>query len=349
MSIKQQLQDLIDDQATPVTLDEVLNPSTTPAAPGVEESGGDRRTAPLLVAAAAAVALVFGLMTLTGNLPGGDQADEQAVMTAGDDGSSVAPEVEPSSAPSTGQDPNLAAEVGAESSTHILRGFELDGEGFITVSVELDGTNSVLGDQLLATVGFSGVPPCTIEVRSAPSNDFPTPQPPIADTAVVLTNALGEEAIVTCDVFEQSEAVAARVRPIEVPSMTDDALRYAVEPGDTITGIALLFNVSPEAIYAVNPGMDGSLLQVGQLVQIPEGDFVLDGPPSPPASPEPAATPIPRDPGEPLVYQVQAGDTLAVIASIYGVTIDALMAANDLVDPDTVIIGDQLLIPPPIG
>lgn len=44
-------------------------------------------------------------------------------------------------------------------------------------------------------------------------------------------------------------------------------------------------------------------------------------------------------------YTVQAGDTLSGIAAQFGVELDALMEANNITDPNTVIVGQELIIP----
>jgi LysM repeat protein len=47
------------------------------------------------------------------------------------------------------------------------------------------------------------------------------------------------------------------------------------------------------------------------------------------------------------VYEVQPGDGLGKIADKFGVTIDELMAANGITDPDHIEVGQKLNIPPP--
>lgn len=49
----------------------------------------------------------------------------------------------------------------------------------------------------------------------------------------------------------------------------------------------------------------------------------------------------------PEFYTVEAGDTLDKIATKFGVTRDALMAANGITDPDHVELGEKLTIPAP--
>jgi LysM repeat protein len=49
----------------------------------------------------------------------------------------------------------------------------------------------------------------------------------------------------------------------------------------------------------------------------------------------------------PATYAVAAGDTLARIATRFGVSVDALVAANDINNPNQIQVGDQLVIPAP--
>ncbi|MBI3959128.1 MAG: LysM peptidoglycan-binding domain-containing protein [Chloroflexi bacterium] len=88
----------------------------------------------------------------------------------------------------------------------------------------------------------------------------------------------------------------------------------------------------------------------------PEPPVVLIVTPTPAAqSAQPAATAIPEQPvatatsptqsGTPEVYVVQAGDSLLGIALKFGLTIDALMQANNLTNPDFVFVGQRLAIP----
>ena len=60
---------------------------------------------------------------------------------------------------------------------------------------------------------------------------------------------------------------------------------------------------------------------------------------APDASPEP--TP------EPVSYVVQAGNTLAAIAQAYGITVQAIVEANGIQDPNIIHIGQALVIPGP--
>ena len=58
----------------------------------------------------------------------------------------------------------------------------------------------------------------------------------------------------------------------------------------------------------------------------------------------PTAAPAPVT-GESEAYVVQTGDSLSAIADRFGVSIAAIVAANDLANPDFVFLGQRLVIP----
>jgi murein DD-endopeptidase MepM/ murein hydrolase activator NlpD len=62
------------------------------------------------------------------------------------------------------------------------------------------------------------------------------------------------------------------------------------------------------------------------------------------ALPMPAWAAPPAQQGE-VVHVVQAGETLFAIAQQYGVTVNAIVAANEIADPDWIHVGQRLRIP----
>lgn len=50
-----------------------------------------------------------------------------------------------------------------------------------------------------------------------------------------------------------------------------------------------------------------------------------------------------------MTHIVQPGDTLWSIAFRYGVTVDAIMRANNLINPNFIYLGQALVIPTPGG
>src|SRR5262245_32618329 len=74
------------------------------------------------------------------------------------------------------------------------------------------------------------------------------------------------------------------------------------------------------------------------------------------ATPRPRPTPrlaspqtpaIPTITPTPILYTVQSGDTLLKIATSFSTTMETIQAANGLVDPRFLEIGQTLIIPPP--
>jgi LysM repeat protein len=65
--------------------------------------------------------------------------------------------------------------------------------------------------------------------------------------------------------------------------------------------------------------------------------------PSPTAAP-PTHTAGPA--GEPTTYKVKAGDNLSSIALQFGVTVEDIVKANNIEDPNQIYEGQELIIPP---
>ena len=65
--------------------------------------------------------------------------------------------------------------------------------------------------------------------------------------------------------------------------------------------------------------------------------------PTPTATP--TFTPRPTTVATPSTYVVQEGDVLVEIASRFGVTVEEIVQANDLADPDVLAVGQELVIP----
>lgn len=65
---------------------------------------------------------------------------------------------------------------------------------------------------------------------------------------------------------------------------------------------------------------------------------------TPTPSPTSTVTPVPPT-ATPVVYSVQSGDTLGAIADRFGVAVDDILAVNSIANPDSLSIGDELVIP----
>ena len=115
--------------------------------------------------------------------------------------------------------------------------------------------------------------------------------------------------------------------PTPTPTPAPTPATHEVRPGETLTGISELYDVPVAVIVDLNDIPDPDNLVVGQRLRLPEG------------------TEVPEQADAPGPYTVQPGDTLSAIAVVYGVSINDLMAANGLNDPDSIFVGQELRIP----
>lgn len=115
--------------------------------------------------------------------------------------------------------------------------------------------------------------------------------------------------------------------PTPTPTPAPTPATHSVRPGETLSGISQLYNVPVSVIVDLNDIPDPDNLLVGQRLRLPEG------------------TEVPEQEDAPGPYTVQQGDTLSNIAVAYGVSINDLMAANGISDPDRIFPGQQLRIP----
>ena len=137
-----------------------------------------------------------------------------------------------------------------------------------------------------------------------------------------------------------------------VPSNGGSEGSYAVEPGDSAYAIALKFGITVEELASANDMTVAEIagLSVGQKLIIPQRAPEQQQPvtTTTPQTSEPVATSTPAPvAGEEGTYTVQDGDIPVTIAEKFGITVEALLAANDDIDPTNLRIGQVLIIPTP--
>lgn len=86
------------------------------------------------------------------------------------------------------------------------------------------------------------------------------------------------------------------------------------------------------------------LIVASTATNIPQSTPILSPVPQQPLSnPTPNATPPPLD--IPSTHIVQSGDTLSGIAVTYGVSVDAILAVNELLNPNVLSVGQSINLP----
>ena len=105
-----------------------------------------------------------------------------------------------------------------------------------------------------------------------------------------------------------------------------------VQPGQTLSEIALQQGVTLESLVALNQIADPDRIYVGQRLRVAS------------ASAEPASPAAPAA-GSAVTHVVAWGESLSDIAVRYGTSVGAIAAANGLADPSYIQSGQRLTIP----
>lgn len=117
-----------------------------------------------------------------------------------------------------------------------------------------------------------------------------------------------------------------------VPAAATDRV-IVVQPGDTLSGIALQHGLTVAQLLALNSIADPNRIYAGQRLRITGEPATAVAP----ASPPPSAAPV--------VHVVQRGEHLTGIARRYGTTIRAIVTANGIKNPSYLRVGWKLTIP----
>lgn len=111
-------------------------------------------------------------------------------------------------------------------------------------------------------------------------------------------------------VLTEAVSTIATQSPVE-PTPTSELVVHTVQPGDTISGLALQYDVPEAEIIAANQLENPNFLQVGMQLIIPVGGI-----------PEATATftPAPTPTDTPIPFEPPSADMTATAAAVAGVT-----------------------------
>ncbi len=130
--------------------------------------------------------------------------------------------------------------------------------------------------------------------------------------------------------------VPARVTaPPAPPECGPNAFAYLVQRGDTLFTIAITYGTTVPQILNINPQITNpDLIFPGQIICVP------------------ATPPLPGEcPEASFPYAVRAGDTLFVLAILFGTTVEAILEINpQITNPNLVFAGQIICLPqqPPL-
>ncbi|MCB8926442.1 MAG: LysM peptidoglycan-binding domain-containing protein [Ardenticatenaceae bacterium] len=145
---------------------------------------------------------------------------------------------------------------------------------------------------------------------------------PLSD--LLLFNSLPPDAIV-----QPGDRITIRLAEGQPPPPTPTPpTMHTVQDGQSLWSIAVQYNVKLGDILWLNGFAEDVVLQPGTLVRVRL---------APDEAPPPTPTPI-------LYHSVRSGQTLWEVALTYGLTLDELLALNNLDQNAILIPGDQLLV-----
>jgi len=181
---------------------------------------------------------------------------------------------------------------------------------------------------LLVTAGCGGGEEDPILV---PATMAPTTAAPATLASTTTTTTLAPTPTTAAPVASTTVPVASTTA---IPTTTEAAdvgpLSVLVEVGDSLSKIAKRYDTTTEILAVINGICDVNQIYIGQKILLAAaGSETDDG-----VDPEPIS----------VTVIVEAGDSLSKIAKRYDTTVDDLMVANDITDPNLVLVGQELVV-----
>ncbi len=106
---------------------------------------------------------------------------------------------------------------------------------------------------------------------------------------------------------------------------------HVVQAGETLFRIAQTYGVTVDDLVAANNLPNRNVIHVGQRLIIPTA----------------GAAPVSPPPTRSSSYVVQPGDTLSLIARRFSTSVEAIVQANGIVNPNVIHVGQTLTVPAP--
>lgn len=145
----------------------------------------------------------------------------------------------------------------------------------------------------------------------------------------------------------QAKTSTPNIPTATVPLPTDQPLiptatpfSHTVQPGDTLYGIAIQYNISLDKLVSANPGVDTSLLSIGTKLVIPfsEEDEL--------SAPTPTPYPVPLT--DPVCYSTNDGGIWCylMVKNTQDLILENFSASFNLYDQEQELVQSVVAIPP---
>ena len=184
---------------------------------------------------------------------------------------------------------------------------------------------------LLVTAGCGGGEEDPILV---PATMAPTTAAPATLASTTTTTTLAPTPTTAAPVASTTTTTVPVASTTAIPTTTEAAdvgpLSVLVEVGDSLSKIAKRYDTTTEILAAINGICDVNQIYVGQKILLAAAESETDDG----VDPEPIS----------VTVLVEVGDSLSKIAKQYDTTVDDLMVANDITDPNLLLVGQELVV-----
>lgn len=202
----------------------------------------------------------------------------------------------------------------------------------------------VLGQTLRIPITSGGQPPPTGQFTNY------TIQPGDYLLAIALKSGVNMEALATLNNLKPPYALSPG-QVIKIPASSSGQYQtHTVKPGEYLLAIALKYRVSMAALAALNGIQPPFVTTPGQVLRIPKSNTAAEMTAQSIQTQTPAQTqnlPVSGtgSGNSTRTHTVQPGEYILAIASKYGVSVEALAAANNIQPPYALTPGQVLQIP----
>jgi nucleoid-associated protein YgaU len=184
----------------------------------------------------------------------------------------------------------------------------------------------------VASPGSTGRPP------SAPPTSSPSPAPTAEPTSGATAAPTSTPAPTVPPTTAPSPTPAGPPDPLTaLPGCPGVAgcFEYLIRRGDSLSGVASRYAIPVSIVLALNPEIgDPSTIVVGRILYLGRSPFLR--------LPECGVVP------DCSLYTIRPGDRLSTIAGRFGLTLSAILAANEqIIDPNAIYSGQVIRLPHP--
>jgi len=144
-----------------------------------------------------------------------------------------------------------------------------------------------------------------------------------------------------------SQPTAPEAVETEPTTIETEPVYHTITRGENLRNIASQYGTTEADLIDLNGLANPNRILAGQQLLIRNEPITIEAQAAPlevadaaAVAPETTASEI-----EPLIHTVQQGEYISAIARRYGVDVNLVLAANQLANPDRLLVGEQLIIP----